>query len=126
MSLFHLSHTDLDGYAAQFVSKFYFQNIKFFNSNYGKEIDDKFELILSEANSGDIILITDLNITLAQCEKFDKLCKEKELRLFLLDNHQSGARRRIIGITLIIRGVQQKSHMNFLAKFMAKTMKFRT
>ena len=91
MSLFHLSHTDLDGYAAQFVSKFYFQNIKFFNSNYGKEIDDKFELILSEANSGDIILITDLNITLAQCEKFDKLCKEKELRLFLLDHHQSGA-----------------------------------
>ena len=76
MSLFHLSHTDLDGYAAQFVSKFYFQNIKFFNSNYGKEIDDKFELILSEANSGDIILITDLK----EGKLIDEIYLEKEFR----------------------------------------------
>ena len=46
MAIFHLSHTDLDGYGAQFVTNFYFDNIKFFNSNYGKEINEKFAQIL--------------------------------------------------------------------------------
>ncbi len=42
MKIYHLSHTDLDGYSAQLVTSFYLKNIKFYNSNYGKEIDDKF------------------------------------------------------------------------------------
>ncbi|EHD3994754.1 3'-to-5' oligoribonuclease B, partial [Campylobacter jejuni] len=37
MKIYHLSHTDLDGYACQFIVKFYFKNVKFYNSNYGKE-----------------------------------------------------------------------------------------
>lgn len=91
MSIFHLSHTDLDGYASQFVTRHYFENIYYFNSNYGREIEEKFDTITSLANKGDIVLITDLNITLTQCEKFQKICDEMGLKLFLLDHHQSGA-----------------------------------
>lgn len=91
MSIFHLSHTDLDGYASQFVTRHYFENIYYFNSNYGREIEEKFGTITSLANKGDIVLITDLNITLTQCEKFQKICDEMGLKLFLLDHHQSGA-----------------------------------
>ncbi len=42
MKIYHLSHTDLDGYACQFVVNFYFKNVVFFNSNYGREISDTF------------------------------------------------------------------------------------
>ncbi len=37
-----------------------------------------------------IILITDLNLNLNQCEEFEKICKEKNIKIFLLDHHQSG------------------------------------
>ncbi|CZE50147.1 DHH family phosphoesterase [Campylobacter geochelonis] len=90
MRIFHLSHTDLDGYGAQFVSKFYFDNILFFNSNYGKEIDDKFEQILSLVQPKDLVLITDLNLTLQQCEAYEMKLKEKDVKIILLDHHQSG------------------------------------
>ena len=40
MKIYHLSHTDLDGYGAQYITNFYFKNVKFLNSNYGREIDD--------------------------------------------------------------------------------------
>ena len=43
MKIYHLSHTDLDGYGAQLVTKHYFKDILFFNSNYGREIEAKFE-----------------------------------------------------------------------------------
>ncbi|EAK6618732.1 DHH family phosphoesterase, partial [Campylobacter jejuni] len=42
MKIYHLSHTDLDGYACQFIVNFYFKNVKFYNSNYGKEINENF------------------------------------------------------------------------------------
>ncbi|QCD52863.1 DHH family phosphoesterase [Campylobacter sp. RM16192] len=92
MQIYHLSHTDLDGYGAQTITNHYFKDIKFYNSNYGKEIDEKFNEILS--NLGDeksLILITDLNLTLAQCEEFEKSLESKNAKLILLDHHQSGA-----------------------------------
>lgn len=92
MQIYHLSHTDLDGYGAQTITNHYFKDIKFYNSNYGKEIDEKFNEILS--NLGDeksLILITDLNLTLAQCEEFEKSLVSKNAKLILLDHHQSGA-----------------------------------
>ncbi|QKG29067.1 DHH family phosphoesterase [Campylobacter sp. RM16187] len=92
MQIYHLSHTDLDGYGAQIIANHYFKDIKFYNSNYGKEIDEKFNEILS--NLGDeksLILITDLNLTLAQCEEFEKSLVSKNAKLILLDHHQSGA-----------------------------------
>ena len=95
MAIFHLSHTDLDGYGAQFITNFYFDNIKFFNSNYGKEINEKFAQILNLidtefANETNLILITDLNLTLSQCLEFQNLAGEKNAKILLLDHHQSG------------------------------------
>lgn len=99
MTFYHLSHTDLDGYAAQLVSKFYIKDIKFYNSNYGKEISEKFNQILAkinenlEQNSAEkaAVLITDLNLSKQQCEEFSHALKDKNAKIFLLDHHQTGA-----------------------------------
>ena len=126
MTIHHLSHTDLDGYGAQVITNHYFKNVKFYNSNYGKEIDEKFDQILaqisdksvakaqsnlsgeqnesqqnapenhgeSEAAKNDekaLILITDLNLTVEQCEAYEKALVNKNAKILLLDHHQSGA-----------------------------------
>lgn len=103
MKIYHLSHTDLDGYGAQFVTKHYFKDILFFNSNYGREIEAKFEEILNLIENSakvnensekiyekSIVLITDLNLNLQQCEKFENALKDKNSTVFLLDHHQTG------------------------------------
>jgi len=86
MKIYHLSHTDLDGYGAQYITNFYFKDVKFLNSNYGREIDDKFAQILAEIGASNddknIILITDLNLTLAQCESFTEMIDGKNIKLF--------------------------------------------
>ncbi|MDD3324619.1 MAG: 3'-to-5' oligoribonuclease B [Sulfurospirillaceae bacterium] len=94
--MYHLSHTDLDGYACQMVTAMYFKNISFYNSNYGKEINECFDSILKEIQiSNDmqhIILITDVNLTMEQAKEFNSkvnLC-EKDVLLLLLDHHKSG------------------------------------
>lgn len=54
MQFFHLSHTDLDGYGCQMVSREYFKeqikqnggSMHFFNANYGKEVLVRMEQIL--------------------------------------------------------------------------------
>ncbi|MBR8462017.1 3'-to-5' oligoribonuclease B [Campylobacter sp. faydin G-105] len=92
MKFYHLSHTDLDGYGAQFITNFYFKDIKFSNSNYGREIDEKFGAIVSELGDEEaVILITDLNLTMTQCESYETALQGKNAKLFLLDHHQSGA-----------------------------------
>ena len=121
MTIHHLSHTDLDGYGAQVITNHYFKNVKFYNSNYGKEIDEKFDQILAqisdknavsaESNLGGeqnvpenhgkdeaakndekaLILITDLNLTVEQCEAYEKAIVNKNAKILLLDHHQSGA-----------------------------------
>lgn len=48
MKIYHLSHTDLDGYACQFIVNFYFKSVKFYNSNYGKEINENFNSIIGD------------------------------------------------------------------------------
>ena len=128
MAIFHLSHTDLDGYGAQFVTNFYFDNIKFFNSNYGKEINEKFAQILNLidtefANETNLILITDLNLTLSQCLEFQNLAGEKNARVLLLDPTKAAksALKSTAGICLTHQGARQKSLMTFLATFTAKT-----
>ncbi len=94
---FHLSHTDLDGYGCQMISKHFFKNILFYNSNYGKEISERFNEILDkleELNAPkNIVLISDLNLTLEQCEHFETSLRNasSEAKLLLLDHHKSGA-----------------------------------
>ncbi|MDR0665825.1 MAG: 3'-to-5' oligoribonuclease B [Campylobacteraceae bacterium] len=94
-TVFHLSHTDLDGYGSQFITKNYFQNIRFYNSNYGKEIDERYAQILADIQNvkaeKSVILITDLNLTPEQAKNFEERLKnvKSSVKLILLDHHQS-------------------------------------
>jgi len=96
MKLYHLSHIDLDGYGCQLITKKYFKEVNFYNSNYGNEITQKIEQILSDiekdAKDKSTILITDLNLTMAQAEYLDNKVKnmDKDVELLLLDHHKTG------------------------------------
>lgn len=95
-TLHHLSHTDLDGYSCQMVSAHYFNSIQFYNSNYGKEINECFNQILATIQTSvsekHVILITDLNLTMDQAKEFESkvnIC-DKEIMMFVLDHHKTG------------------------------------
>lgn len=94
--LHHLSHTDLDGYGCQMVTKHYFASIAFYNSNYGKEINECFNTILdviqNDPRPNHIILLTDLNLTMEQAKEFQSKISMSEKRplLLLLDHHKTG------------------------------------
>lgn len=95
MKIYHLSHTDLDGYGCQYVVANYFKNCEFYNSNYGKEIEERFDEIIQkiEANPNELalILITDVNPVDSVCEDFsNKVAKLENAKLLLLDHHQTG------------------------------------
>jgi len=96
MKLYHLSHIDLDGYGCQLITKEYFKDINFYNSNYGNEISQKIEQIILDIENDDkntaLVLITDLNLTLQQASYLDKKLKEseKDIELLLLDHHKTG------------------------------------
>lgn len=94
--LHHLSHTDLDGYGCQMVTQHYFDAISFYNSNYGKEINECFNQIIDAIQNSPIenhaVLITDLNLTMEQAKEFESkiaIC-EKKPHLLLLDHHKTG------------------------------------
>ncbi len=95
-TLHHLSHTDLDGYGCQMVTKRYFDSILFYNSNYGKEINECFNQILDTIQNSTVekhlILITDLNLTLEQAKEFQAKVSvaQQEILLLLLDHHKTG------------------------------------
>jgi len=97
-NLYHLSHTDLDGYSCQYISSKYFNTIKFYNSNYGNEITASLLSIvnsISQSRSDSFILITDLNLNLTQCDFINleiQSLKEQgiDVNIQLLDHHKSG------------------------------------
>ena len=97
MKVFHLSHIDLDGYSCQLISKRCFEQINYYNSNYGKEIDQRLEQIIMDIerdiHGENLILITDLNLTLSQAKKLVKMADEsiKDIDILLLDHHKTGA-----------------------------------
>ncbi|WP_353662957.1 DHHA1 domain-containing protein [Hydrogenimonas sp. SS33] len=101
-SVYHLSHTDLDGYACQFLTSHCFERITFQNSNYGDEITGRlklfFDAMLLDSAQSILLLITDLNLSLQQCrtieEQIEKLQDFKpgtSISVRLLDHHGSGA-----------------------------------
>jgi uncharacterized protein len=101
MRLFHLSHTDLDGYGCQFVSSKYVKNARFFNSNYGNEINARLKQIIGEIEASEdksketLFLITDLNLTSQDCRFLDDKIRALNtsgynIKLQLLDHHISG------------------------------------
>ncbi|MBE0492070.1 MAG: 3'-to-5' oligoribonuclease B [Sulfurospirillum sp.] len=94
--IYHLSHTDLDGYGCQMVVKNYFENVAFYNSNYGKEIDERINEILNNISTenfeNSLILITDLNLTLEQAKEIEAKLQvnQQNIQILLLDHHKSG------------------------------------
>ncbi len=100
-SVYHLSHTDLDGYACQFLTSKCFEKIVYQNSNYGDEITARlkifFDRMLLDNADSIMLLVTDLNLTVQQCafidEQMDRLRQFKSnanLSVVLLDHHGSG------------------------------------
>ena len=96
---YHLSHIDLDGYSCQLVTKEAFENIHFYNANYGAEVGERLseiiESIKKEKQNANII-ITDLNLTMDESRKLDRdIQRFKDydnlhVELQLLDHHGSG------------------------------------
>lgn len=101
MRIFHLSHIDLDGYSCQLVSKFFCNDIRFFNSNYGNEVTARLKEIEDEIKHCDtkeeiLILVTDINITREECTFLDQTVARMrflnyKIEIQLLDHHQTGA-----------------------------------
>ena len=100
-SVYHLSHTDLDGYACQFLTAKCFEKITFQNSNYGDEITGRlklfFDQMLLDNTKSILLLITDLNLSIQQCsyieeqiEKLQNLKGNITIQVKLLDHHRSG------------------------------------
>ncbi len=99
MKLFHLSHTDLDGYGCQFISKKIYPDAMYYNANYGLEVKANLKLILDDiqlSTSKDVLfLITDLNLTIDESKKLSKDIEKLNsegfnIKLQLLDHHGTG------------------------------------
>ena len=99
MKLFHISHTDLDGFGCQLITKEYFKKGFFYNANYGLEvklsIKKVLEQILEYKEEEILILISDLNLTFQEAKDLDsdinKLTNDGyKIKLQLLDHHISG------------------------------------
>jgi len=100
MTLFHISHTDLDGYACQLLTKEQFENAYFLNANYGSEVKQSIihflEIIkFNEIKDEILFLITDVNLTLTESKYIDAEVKKLNedsynIKLQLLDHHATG------------------------------------
>jgi oligoribonuclease NrnB/cAMP/cGMP phosphodiesterase (DHH superfamily) len=94
MNVYHLSHTDLDGYGCQYLTNKYFKNIKSYNANYGPEIKARLEEILFEITKDNpkepLILITDLNLAMQECIWLEEEADSLNTKIVLLDHHISG------------------------------------
>ncbi|HQS02140.1 MAG: hypothetical protein B7Y07_02065 [Halothiobacillus sp. 24-54-40] len=94
-TLYHISHTDLDGYGAQFMLKAAGIQTHCFNADYRDipvVVDRVVEEILAKGEPAGILL-TDLNLTLDQADQIDKRVKKLKVptTLQLLDHHATGA-----------------------------------
>ncbi len=99
MKLFHLSHTDLDGFSCQLITKEYFKEGFFYNANYGLEVKLNLKKILSNIqlfqDEEILFLISDLNLTFGEAKDLNKNINELnekgfKIKLQLLDHHATG------------------------------------
>lgn len=99
MIFFHLSHTDLDGYSCQLITKEYFKEGFFFNANYGLEVKLSIKKILEDIQEYKdekvLFLISDLNLTINESKDLDKAINQLNengynIELQLLDHHATG------------------------------------
>ncbi len=97
MTIYHLSHIDLDGYSCQLVMLHTPHTMHFYNANYGEEVSERLKQIIEaiERASEAMILVTDLNLTPDESRWLDGEVKRfneagKTITLQLLDHHGSG------------------------------------
>jgi len=99
MKFFHLSHTDLDGYSCQLVTKEFFKEGFFYNANYGLEVKLNLKKILEDIKEYKdeevIFFITDLNLTINESKELQKAINNLNeegytIKLQLLDHHATG------------------------------------
>ena len=99
MKLFHISHTDLDGFTCHLMTQLLFKDPFFINANYGLEVKLGIEKVFSEIDKEKdeeiLFLITDVNLTLNEAKHLDIKVKEYNengfnIKLQLLDHHASG------------------------------------
>ncbi|MGE4295094.1 MAG: DHH family phosphoesterase [Campylobacterales bacterium] len=100
MRVFHLSHTDLDGYSCQLITRRFFESVHCYNSGYGPEVTAKLGQIEEHmgrfsAKEEKLLLITDLNITKDECKLVEKMRERlgflgHKITVQLLDHHKSG------------------------------------
>ena len=88
MKFFHISHTDMDGYGCQLISKKIFPDGYFLNANYGIEVKFCVKDVLnkiSKCERGEKILfiISDLNLSAEESKDLDK--KINDLLQFKMD-----------------------------------------
>ncbi|WP_345969725.1 MULTISPECIES: phosphoesterase [Sulfurimonas] len=97
MTIYHLSHIDLDGYSCQLVMQHTPHTMHFYNANYGEEVPERLRQIVEAIahESEAMILVTDLNLTPDESRWLDAEVKRfnesgKNVTLQLLDHHGSG------------------------------------
>ncbi len=99
MKLFHISHTDLDGYGCQLITKEFFKEGFFYNANYGLEVKLTIKKALEDISKYKdeeiVFLISDLNLTFQESVDLDndinKMIEDGyKIKLQLLDHHISG------------------------------------
>jgi oligoribonuclease NrnB/cAMP/cGMP phosphodiesterase (DHH superfamily) len=92
--IYHLSHTDLDGYGCQYLTSQAFKNIDFYNANYGPEVLAMLEMILAKIKKNAVedatVLITDLNLTTKESRWIEEQVQKVGASLQLLDHHATG------------------------------------
>ncbi len=92
--VFHLSHIDLDGYGCQYLTHLAFDDVSFYNANYGPEVSARLKEIISDIKKfnceNNTILITDLNLTPKEALWIEKEAREVNASLILLDHHITG------------------------------------
>jgi len=102
MQFFHISHTDMDGYTCQLISKKVFPQGYFLNANYGLEVKLYIQEVLNKISECDkseeiLFLITDLNLTTDESKNLNndinKLNEDGyNITLQLLDHHATGSK----------------------------------
>lgn len=94
--IYHLSHTDLDGYGSQYMTRLLGYKIKYFNANYDEvteKVNDIYNLILENKNKKILFLITDLSINEQLAKKMNNFKRGNtniELTYQVLDHHKTG------------------------------------
>ena len=99
MILFHISHTDLDGYGCQLLTKEFFKTGFFYNANYGNEVKLTLKKVLGQIQKykDEVIffLISDLNLTPQESKDLDRninILNDNgfSIKLQVLDHHATG------------------------------------